>query len=309
MPKIQIPVLLAAAAMFAAADAPADDVASPEPSSSSGGAAVTFGAIADCQYCDGPLKGVRYYRDSPAKLRAAVAEFNRHDLDFAVHLGDFIDREWESFDAVAPIYESLKAPHYHVLGNHDFSVPDDKKALVPGKLKMPSKFYDFAVKGWRFLVVDGNDVSLHAHPAGSEAHKAAQAYKAAHAPKKPDWNGAIGEAQVAWLTKKLGEAAAAGERAVIFCHFPIYPEDQHNLWNDRAILGVLTKHKGTAVAWINGHNHAGNYAAREGIHFLTLKGMVDTKENSFAIIRLDEKSIEVKGFGREPSRTLAIPAK
>ena len=84
MPKIQIPVLLAAAAMFAAADAPADDVASPEANSSSGGAAVTFGAIADCQYCDGPLKGVRYYRDSPAKLRAAVAELDRYEAWLAL---------------------------------------------------------------------------------------------------------------------------------------------------------------------------------------------------------------------------------
>ena len=56
----------------------------------------TFGAIADCQYCDADTAGVRQYRDSPAKLRAAVDHLNTLDLEFTVHLGDFIDKDWES---------------------------------------------------------------------------------------------------------------------------------------------------------------------------------------------------------------------
>ena len=63
-----------------------------------------------------------------------MEHYNKLNLSFVVHLGDFIDRDFESFDKVVPIYNRLKAPHYHVLGNHDFEVADDKKALVPTKL-------------------------------------------------------------------------------------------------------------------------------------------------------------------------------
>ena len=92
-----------------------------------------FGAVADCQYCD-KTSGKRKYDLSPKKLSACVKHYNKLNLSFVVHLGDFIDRDFESFDKVVPIYNRLKAPHYHVLGNHDFEVADDKKALVPAKL-------------------------------------------------------------------------------------------------------------------------------------------------------------------------------
>jgi manganese-dependent ADP-ribose/CDP-alcohol diphosphatase len=40
------------------------------------------------------------------------------------NLGDIIDVEWESYDAVLPIYEKLKPgiKNYHLLGNHEFSI-------------------------------------------------------------------------------------------------------------------------------------------------------------------------------------------
>ena len=38
-------------------------------------------------------------------------------------------------------------------------------------------------------------------------------------------------------------------------------------------------------AYIYGHNHAGNYGRRDTIHYLTLKGMVDTEQTSYAVMR------------------------
>mgnify|MGYP001177300952 CR=1 FL=1 len=77
-----------------------------------------FGAVADCQYCK-ETSAVRKYNLSPQKLTACVEYYNKLDLAFVVHLGDFIDRDFESFAKVTPIYNRLKAPHYHVLGNHE----------------------------------------------------------------------------------------------------------------------------------------------------------------------------------------------
>jgi hypothetical protein len=58
---------------------------------------------------------------------------------------------------------------------------------------------------------------------------------------------------------------------------------------------------------MNGHNHAGNYAFQNGIHFITLKGMVETEtENAFSEVLFSEKNIEIKGFGQEKSWKLNI---
>ena len=80
-----------------------------------------FGAIADCQYCADPGRGARKYALSEDKLTKCVTHLNTMDLEYVVHLGDFIDRDFKSFDVVGPIYKKLKMPKYHVLGNHDFS--------------------------------------------------------------------------------------------------------------------------------------------------------------------------------------------
>ena len=69
--------------------------------------ALRIGAVADCQYADAPDNGARLYRLAPGKLREAVETFKSRDVDFAVHLGDFIDGDWKSFDTVLPIAEGL----------------------------------------------------------------------------------------------------------------------------------------------------------------------------------------------------------
>ena len=263
-----------------------------------------FGAVADCQYCKATSK-VRKYSLSPEKLRACVEHYNKQELSFVVHLGDFIDRDFESFDIVVPIYNQLKAPHYHVLGNHDFEVADDKKALVPGKLGLTNRYYDFVRKGWRFIAIDGNDLSLHAWPKDHPRTKAAAEYHQSLNPRPPSWNGAVGEAQLKWIESKLQAATKAKERVMLFCHFPVFPKNGHNLWNDVVLTDLLARYPCVA-AYVNGHNHAGNYGQRDGIHYLTLKGMVDTEQSSYSIIEVYTDRLKVQGFGRETNRDLPL---
>ena len=61
------------------------------------------------------------------------------------------------------------------------------------------------------------------------------------------------------------------------------------------------------AAYLNGHNHAGNYGQLNGIHYLTLKGMVDTEKTSYAVIEVYTDRLVVKGFGRETERELPLP--
>jgi manganese-dependent ADP-ribose/CDP-alcohol diphosphatase len=265
----------------------------------------SFGVIADSQYCNVETTGVRHYKDSPAKLRACVDQLNMMDLDFSVHLGDFIDKDWESFDVVGPIFASLNHPAYHVLGNHDYSVADDKKAQVHTRMGLPSRYYDFAVKGWRFVALDGNDVSFHAYPKDSVAYKAAEKYYVDHKITSPKWNGAIGETQLEWLQGVLDDATKKGESVVLMAHFPVYPENVHNLWNAETIVSMIDANP-CVKAYINGHNHSGNYGEKNGVHYVTFKGMVDTADTAYSTVEVTEDALRITGFGRQENQTLTI---
>jgi predicted phosphodiesterase len=264
-----------------------------------------FGAVADCQYCS-KTSLIRKYNLSPQKLTTCVEHYNKLNLAFVVHLGDFIDRDFESFDVVAPIYNRLKAPHYHVLGNHDFSVADDKKALVPKRMGLKKRYYDFTHKTWRFIVLDGNDVSLYAYPKDDPRTKAATAFHRRLKAGTPTWNGGASDKQLKWIESRLKLATQARERVVLFCHFPVYPANVHNLWNHEAVTNLLAKYPCVA-AYINGHNHAGNYGKKGGIHYLTMKGMVDTLKNSYGVIEVYEDRLALKGYGRQEDREMKLP--
>lgn len=264
----------------------------------------SFGAVADCQFCN-KTSSVRKYSLSTKKLTECVEYYNQLELAFVVHLGDFIDRDFESFEKVVPIYNQLKAPHYHVLGNHDFSVADDKKALVPAQLGLKKRYYDFPHKGWRFLALDGNDVSLYAYPKNDPRTKAATAFHRRLKAGTPTWNGAVGNEQLKWIEDKLKAATKNHERVILFCHFPIHPANTHNLWNANVLTELLGKYPCVA-AYMNGHNHAGNYGTKNKIHYLTLKGMVDTTSNAFSVIEVYEDRLLLKGIGRQKNREMKL---
>ena len=285
--------------------APAAPAAPEPPSTAKASPLLRFGVIADCQYCAVPRAGNRYYSKSVEKLRTCVEHLNGLELDFVVHLGDFIDRDWESFDAVVPIYDSLKAPHYHVLGNHDFSVADEQKASVPERLGMTSRWYDFTAGDVRFVVIDGNDVSLHAYPEGSAAWRRAAEYYEASGTGAPKWNGALGTEQMQWLDRTLADATAKGQRAFVLCHFPVYPEDPHNLWNATEVGELLERHDSFA-GYLNGHNHAGNLGERSGRPYHTFHGMVDTETTAYSVVSLYDDRLEIEGIGRQPDRVLDL---
>ena len=276
--------------------------------------AFRFGVIADVQYADIPAQGKRQYRESLLKLEHAVEQFNGLKPDFVIHLGDTIQTGFASFDAVLPIFAQVKVPVYYVLGNHDFGVAEADRGKVLAKLGLdklgPGQgYYDFARAGIRFVVLNGNDLSVIARSPDSPEGKAAAALmmdlRKKGAPNAAAWNGAVGPQQLEWLKKVLGRAAAAGERTIVFCHFPVYPPGRSNLWNDAEVVEALESAKGI-VAYIAGHEHQGGCARKGGIHYLTLKGLVEADPTAYALIEVFPDRLKVTGFGLEPSRTLNI---
>lgn len=303
----------AAAALVSTAAAGTAALAQGNQSTGAGFAPFRFGVISDPQYAPTVpnASGTRYYGNSLWKLDAAIAELNQHeDLEFVVTLGDIIDRHWESYGHIMPVYDRLKHRKHFLLGNHDFDYAPEWIPSVIRTVGMPAPYYDFAVKGVRFIALDGNDVSTFApgkdDPRRALAEERLAKLKASGAENAQSWNGSLSDQQFAWLEERLVAAQTAGERVILLCHYPVYPANEHNLWDSERIVELVQRHP-HCMAWFNGHNHAGNYGAIGKQHFVNFRGMVDTPDTScFAIVSVEQDRIAIQGFGREENRVLEL---
>lgn len=266
---------------------------------------LSFGLLADAQYVDAPPAGSRYYREAPARLRQAVEHFNTRSLAFVVHLGDLIDRDWASFDAVLAPLAASRHPVYHVLGNHDFDLADEWKPQVPQRLGLPRRYHYFDRAGLRFVILDTTEVSTYAYPTGSPEQQAGETelkrVQAAGLPQAQSWNSGVSQAQLAWLETACRTARDAGLRVVAFAHHPVLPSGVYNLWNNDDVLRLLSR-QSNVVAWFNGHHHDGALARVDAVPFLTLPGIVETPDtNAFAVADIYPDRLVLTGYGRAPS--------
>jgi calcineurin-like phosphoesterase family protein len=271
-----------------------------------------FGIVADPQYAPvvPNLKSNRYYANSLWKLSEAIDVMNKQELQFVATLGDIIDRHWESFSHVLPLYDKLDHPNVLLLGNHDYDIAAEYLDSVLRTTGLEKAYYDFAGGGYRFIMLDGNDVSLFAPPKDDPrrevAAKRLDELKAAGAANAQTWNGSLGDEQFAWLEATIKKADEAGEKVIVMCHYPVYPANEHNLWDADRIVELVTKSK-NVVAYFNGHNHAGNYGELAGKHFVNFKGMVDTPDTTaYSVVEVYPDRIEIIGYGREGNRTLKL---
>lgn len=271
---------------------------------------ISFALLTDIQYADAAPVGERHYRASLPKLKAAVADLAAQRPAFALHLGDLIDRDVASFDAVLPLLKPLGCPLHHVLGNHDYAIDDAAKAKVLGLLEMPRDYYRVDAPGLRLLMLDTTDQAVYKQVAGSPACKAAQerlarlvATGAANA--KP-WGGGIGETQMQWLRDELASATAAGVRVLLCGHHPLVPADGHELWNAAPVMELIDRHP-CVIASFSGHNHAGAEVVRNGVPYITFKSLLHQPNiTAYAMIRLSPDALVIQGRGREVSRRFAL---
>jgi len=268
----------------------------------------SFGIISDVQYCDCEPAGSRFYRLTADRLREAVNSFRTGSVDFVVNLGDLIDRGYDSYKPILNILDSSGLKVYHLRGNHDYSVDDRYKKHLP--LPVPGKkgYYSFHQANFRFIALEGNEVSTYATNNKSAIEKAENylsSLKDSGNVNAIGWNGGISSRQLTWLKTQLEEAAAGKENVFILCHFPLYPDNLHNLLNYKEVNSLLGNYK-NIVACFSGHNHSGNYGNFNMIHFVTMKGMVETNNStSYAIVEVYDNKIWIRGAGREKSRILA----
>ncbi|MBM7345608.1 metallophosphoesterase [Pantoea coffeiphila] len=282
-------------------------IRSPDPADST----LRFGLIADPQYADADpdVENNLYYRHGLCKLSSAISALNDLSLDFVATLGDLVDRHWSSYSELLPRYDALHHPHVAVIGNHDAQVISEHLAAHTPPLGLPKSYYHFRLSGYRFLVIDGNDISLYCNAGnGDDLQQAREQLDELIAQQQPQaqrWNGAVGEKQMAWIEQNLQQAQALGETVIVFGHYPLAPLKKHILWNGEVVADLLCRYQ--VRAYFAGHDHRGGYYRRGNTDFITLKGMLDGPDNvPFAVAELNGNRLIITGFGGEISRILPL---
>ncbi len=261
------------------------------------------GLIADPQYAEKPTSSKRHYSETLWKLEEAIDTFNYYNIDFIQNLGDIIDVKWESFDAVLPIYDKLKPgiENHQLLGNHEFSIDSTYFNGILERLSMSNFYYSYSKKGWRFIVLDATDYSYYSNSLHDHDIQQIDLYfeKTKGQSNSYHWNSAIGIRQQKWLKQELDSAYLLEQKVILFSHMPLRPKnDPHNLWNANEIIDIIEQ-SSDVVAFINGHNHAGNHVFKNGIHYITVFGMVDTGISSYGILEFYKDSLMLRGYGNQ----------
>ena len=262
------------------------------PALAAGDESVSIGLFADSHYADREPRGSRYYRDSPAKLAEFVRAMNEAKPNFAIVLGDYTDERGGAPEKVADlkhieaVYRAFKGPRHHVIGNHDLDV-FTKEQFLAGT-GMPGPHYAFDSGPLRCIVLDANyrkDLSPYA--AGN--FNWTQTY--------------VPPAEQKWLAAEL---ARTKKKAVVFVHQCLDDEGgAHGVKNAPDVRRILEA-SGKVIAVFQGHNHRGGYRAIRGIHYLTLRAMVEgagLENNAFALATLSlSGALRLRGYGKQPSR-------
>jgi len=263
-------------------------------------AKLSFGIVTDAHYADSKPRGSRKYRESLTKMTEFVKLMNDKKADFVIELGDFKDQgkpiteksTLKYLDAIEKVYRQFSGPRYHVLGNHD--VDSISKAQFLDRVENTgiaegSTYYSFDLKGVHFVVLDANysaDGSDYDHG-------------------KFNWTDSnIPPEQLNWLKKDL---ASSAKPVITFVHQQLDVTGSTGVKNGPQVRQVLQDSKRT-LAVFQGHHHAGHYSFIEGVHYYTLKGMIEgsgVENNSYSIVEVyDDNNVVVTGYRKALSKEM-----
>ena len=270
-------------------------------------AILSFGLIADVQYCECKSQGSRFFSNSLTKLNEAINDLNNTNIDFIVNLGDLIDRDFKSFEPVMEMLKKSDNRIYHVLGNHDFTIRNRYKKKVRDMLTGEESYYSYTKQGFRFIFLNTCEISTYYGPLLSavKARMIINKLTSEGYPNSFEWNGEMSKKQIEWFKSELAEARDRNEHVLVFSHHTIEPAGPHNVYNREEILEIISEYD-NIIAWFCGHDHSGGYSNLNRIHFVTMKGMVETPDsNAWAVVEIYHNKLLIKGRGIEKSQILA----
>ncbi|MCP4644394.1 MAG: hypothetical protein GY851_28380 [bacterium] len=262
-----------------------------------------FGIATDCHFADREPAGVRFYVESLDKLAECVDLMNQEKVDFLVELGDFKDQDsppeeaktLEYLKRIEAVFQQFDGPRYHALGNHDMdSVSKEQFMAAVTNTKIPPErtYYSFDSKGLHVVVLDANftnDGTPYDHG-------------------NFNWTDAnIPQEELDWLKADL----EASKRPVVVCLHQLLdaPDEGGSVYihNASAVRSVIEA-SGKVLAVFQGHHHEGSHSCIEGIHYYTLKAVVEgsgAENNAYAIVDVrPDGLIEVTGYRRVATKAL-----
>lgn len=282
---------------------------------------VRIGLLTDPHYADINPAGSRHFKDALNKVRDAVAYFNTAPLDFIAELGDLKDKHATdklfTVGCLGTIEGELRKAYAevaHVLGNHDMDmlskaeflehITNPSRAVYPDNA-VDKSYYSFVVRGIKFIVLDAC-FTKNNDPYKGDASGTNYTYREASVPPK----------EQQWLRMELDSpypVIILAHQLLDFWNKPAADPDTVVL-NANEVVEILEA-SGKVAAVFQGHHHAGHYSTRKGIHYVTLKGMVEgpysssSSSTSYAVAEIDASlNITWDGFGNEPDRNLVHPA-
>jgi len=265
------------------------------PDESSDAKPFCFGLVTDVHYADAPARGSRHYRDSLAKLRQAVDTFNARKVAFVAELGDLIDVGPAGPDkevalghlrAINEVFGRLRAERHYVLGNHCLDALSKEQFLAACGASGRKSYYSFDAGPFHFVLLD------------ADFRKDGTPYESGNFTWTDTW---IPGEQQQWLADDLRKAQARS--TFVFVHQNLHDEtDAHGVKNAPEVRRVLES-AGNVAAVFQGHMHPGGRAEMAGIHYVTLRAMVEgptLANNAYAIVTVGEDgTLAVEGFARQ----------
>ncbi len=262
---------------------------------------VRFGLVTDPHYADTNPAGTRFYRESLGKVREAVDALRQAGVEFLVELGDLKDmvagepdtRTLSYLTAIEAEIARFGGPTYHVLGNHDMDNMS-KAQFLAGVVNtgiVPNRaYYAFSRGGIRFVTLDACCL------------KSGADYDHGNF----DWRETFVSApQLDWLRREL---TASVDPVVLFCHQRLDDVSDVCVKNSPDVRSVLEA-SGKVIAALHGHDHPGHHSVINGIHYYTLKAVVEgtgLENNAYATVEVQaDLNIVVTGYRRATSMAMA----
>jgi len=188
--------------------------------------------------------------DGPERLQAFITEMNKKKVDFIIQMGDFC-RPYDYNKIILDIWKQFKGPNYHVIGNHDTDGGFTRDQVVE-YWGAKGKYYSFDLKGYHFIVLDGNEGT----------RTATRRYPSMFSLE-----------QLEWLEKDLETAKLP---VMVFVHQGLDNDGGvENAMKVRYILeqaNLKAKTKKVHLVF-SGHHHCDYYNVINGIHYIQINSM------------------------------------
>lgn len=223
-------------------------------------------------------------------------------------------------------FEALEKPVLHILGNH--CLYNMSRGLLNDRLRISEftsddnvlshSYYTFQPhENWKFIIIDGYDVSILGSPEGHLHHLQAVATLDKHNPNADKnspaglvglnrrfvkFGGACSDTQLDWLKTELEASRLAGQKVIVCSHLVIHPRTAPSvclLWNYDSVLGILHDYSDCVVATLCGHAHMdGEYKDEYGIFHRVCQAVLETPpdRDCHAVVDVFHNKIVIRGY-------------